>query len=195
MSWKTFDFISEYFEPSRLLLPSLHELCMCHTVDNIDVDTFPWEYVDTPTDRDFIEDITNSSLDTGRAIVLWPHQGYLYNQRPGIQLLNKVTDKIVQSLVLKKQFMDYAKEKIVAVREAWKNKNRKKLEKLDLPDDMITYVGIHHRRTDHLLFETVYEIPHIKKSYFSPAMDLFRRKHLAVVFVYITDEPLSLIHI
>ena len=44
-------------------------------------------------------------------------------------------------------------------------------------------------RTDHLFYERAFSIPHLTKSYFIPAMDLYRKKFLSVIFVYVTDNP------
>merc|ERR1712080_694044 len=143
----------------------------------------------THPSKDFIQDISTPSLDKGRAVILWPDRGYLYDQPSGLQLLDAAEDKIRKSLVFKEHFAEYASAKLEEVKNIWKRQNKKKVERLDVPDDAITFVGIQHRRRDHLFFERAFSIPHLTKSYFIPAMDLYRKKFLAVIFVYITDDP------
>ena len=52
----------------------------------------------------------------------------------------------------------------------------------------ITFVGVHHRRGDHLLFQQEGDIATIDVGYFLESMEIFREKYKRVVFVYVSDD-------
>ena len=70
------------------------------------------------------------------------------------------------------------------VTEDFKESNPKKFKK----KQDITFVGIHHRRGDHLKFQTESGIHLLEAGYFFEAMDLYRQRFKRVVFVYVTDD-------
>ena len=63
-------------------------------------------------------------------------------------------------------------------------------KKMKIPVKKITFVGIHHRRTDISAFasEAFNEKPP-KKSYFYDAMEHFREEFDPVAFLYVSDDP------
>ena len=146
--------------------------------------------------------------DRGNLWILWPKSGFLYSsneQRTGIDLLDKINNEIVQSLHFKESFIMKAKAKLQnSVKKVktillnnfsncfvscqWMKQNKKRVARDNLTESDLTVVGVHHRRTDHLDYERVFNIPHITMSYLGPSMDLFRDKFRNVVFVYVSDD-------
>lgn len=63
------------------------------------------------------------------------------------------------------------------------------MSRLDLTEDDLVVVGVHHRRGDHLAYERAYNIPHISMTYLGPSMDLFIQKYNnSVMFLYVSDD-------
>ena len=52
----------------------------------------------------------------------------------------------------------------------------------------ITFVGVHHRRGDHLFFQQEGDIPTLDVGYFLESMEMYRQKYKRVVFVYVSDD-------
>ena len=75
-------------------------------------------------------------------------------------------------------------KRLLDVAEDFKQINPKKFKK----KQDITFVGIHHRRGDHLKFQIESGFKPLEAAYFFEAMDLYRQRFKRVVFVYVTDD-------
>lgn len=52
---ETWEYLTTYFEPSKLLLPSLNQMCICKTHKGIYSKPWKWSYWTAPKDKDFIQ--------------------------------------------------------------------------------------------------------------------------------------------
>ena len=105
-----------------------------------------------------------------------PHQGIMLDeeQQLTLDLLDREHNNIVQSLVFKDSFRDIATVQRQRVVKQWMRQNRRRVKRMKLRESDVRVVGVHHRRGDHLQYETDHGIPHITMSYLGPSMDLFR---------------------
>ena len=81
-------------------------------------------------------------------------------------------------------YRDPAEEILLKIAAHFKKKNPKKFKKTK----NITFVGVHHRRGDHLLYQSERGLTTLDVGYFLEAMDMYREKYKRVVFVYVSDD-------
>ena len=102
-------------------------------------------------------------------------------------LSEKISGRKLQFLDLIKNwncFRDYSMNRLHEVALDFKQSNPKKFKK----KQDITFVGIHHRRGDHLKFQIESGFKPLEAAYFFEAMELYRQRFKRVVFVYVTDD-------
>lgn len=62
--------------------------------------------------------------------------------------------------------------------------------KMKIPFLKLSFVGIHHRRTDITAFsKAAFDEKPFKKSYFYDAMEFFREDYAPTAFLYVSDDP------
>ena len=74
--------------------------------------------------------------------------------------------------------------RLLEIAEDFRSRNPKKFKK----KKDITFVGIHHRRGDHLQFQKEGGMKSLEPAYFLEAMEMYREKFKRVVFIYVTDD-------
>ena len=52
---ETWEYLTTYFKPSKLLLPSLNKMCICKSHKGIYSKPWKWSYWTAPKDKDFIQ--------------------------------------------------------------------------------------------------------------------------------------------
>ena len=189
LSSETWKYLTLYFCQEDLLLPSIDQLCLCRTYLGVAALAWEWGFWNSGFDVDFVEDIDREEMDNGQGWILWPAQGFLYNEfQSGLRLLEDMDSKIRESLVFKDHIMKAARQQVNTSVRKWMSKNKKRVKREGITKNNVTLVGIHHRRGDHLKFEQVMKIPHITMSYLSPSMDMYRDKYKNAVFLYVSDD-------
>ena len=149
--------------------------------------SFPWEEYN----EDFIR-FENPDIHQGRAFILYPFGLNLY-KLDGVfgKYLNYHMEDVpgilnftLNSFVFKKKFRDTSQAVLTAVGEAFRTKNPKKFEKRQ----DITFVGVHHRRGDHISLQRENGMNLLGPGYFLDAMAWFRERFRRVAFVYVSDD-------
>jgi len=193
LSSGTWNYITKYFDSSKLLLPSINELCFCKSsYGGVYSEPLKWKFWNTEHGIDFVRDLSRLENHQGNGTiwVLWSDKGFPYTEDQfGVQLLEQHNRLILDSLNIKSNFLRRATKKIKSSVRKWFSQNKKKVKRLGLHHSNLTIVGIHHRRGDHLQYEKAYKIPHITMGYIGPSMDLFRNMfNNTVMFIYVSDD-------
>ena len=145
---------------------------------------FPWEY--------FTGDIWNlkkNEYQKGRSIIIHPYPGAYNIGKFGIKNKDTIIKdlNIPMRLVRKHfQFEDYSinQSREVLTRTEQDFRKRKKLKR----KKPVIFVGIHHRRGDHIIDQVMEGVGELSPGYFLGAMDFFREKYKNVVFLYVSDD-------
>ena len=193
LATETWHHITQHFLPDKLLLPGLHQLCLCRSHRGLPARPWHWRHHDSPPGADMFEDISGleeAGVPGGTVWLLWPDRGFLYRpDQSGLAWLEQGQAALTRSLQFRPQLLEWGQQQRARGVARWLRRNRKKVEREKLGVGNLTVVGIHHRRGDHLALERVYRIPHPSMAYLGPSMDHFRTRHNFTVFLYVSDDP------
>ena len=155
--------------------------------DLAELTSFPWEGYNEDFQR-----LESPDIQRGRAVILYPfglslfkidgvfgkYLNYHMEDVPGIM------DFTLKSFVFKKKLRDTSQAVLRAVAEAFRSKNPEKFKKRQ----DITFVGVHHRRGDHISLQREGGLYMLGPGYFLDTMAWFREKYRRVAFVYVSDD-------
>lgn len=120
--------------------------------------------------------ICTEALKTNRYIVISPFVQYL-------DVVAKNIGRIKNQLKIRPKFITAAQRTVTKYEKHYREMNNIGEE------SVINYVGIHVRRRDHeRSVKVFYGIDLVKAEYFLLAMDYFRERHSAVVFLVVSDD-------
>ena len=160
---------------------------MVNNKDLVSWSSFPWEEYN----EDFTE-LENKDIQYGRAFILYPF-GLTLNKLDGLfgKYLNYhmedipgIMDFTLNSFVFKKKFRETSQTILTSVARAFREQNPKKFRKRQ----DVTFVGVHHRRGDHIALQKESKLLQLGPGYFLDNMASFRAKYKRVAFVYVSDD-------
>ena len=155
--------------------------------DLIGWSSFPWEEYD----KDFTH-LENKDIQFGRAFILYPF-GLTLDKLDGLfgRYLNHhledipgILDFTLNSFVFKKKFRETSQKILTSIAQEFRKQNPKKFKRRQ----DITFVGVHHRRGDHIALQRESNLLQLGPGYFLNSMVSFREKYKRVVFVYVSDD-------
>ena len=149
--------------------------------------SFPWE-----TYFDDMHHLEKKDVKRGKAYIFFPNGmlmkafddtfgddfNYYPDDVPGL------VDFTVKSFTFRPFIRNASNRRLLEVSEDFKKRNPKKFKKRQ----DITFVGIHHRRGDHLQYQKEGGMKSLEPAYFLEAMEMYREKFKRVVFIYVTDD-------
>ena len=146
-------------------------------MNNLDLtrwSSFPWEEYS----RDFSE-LENKNIQFGRAFILYPF-GLTFNKLDGLfgKYLNYhledvpgIMDFALNSFVFKKKFLETSQTILTAIAQEFRKQNPKKFRRRQ----DITFVGVHHRRGDHIALQRETKVLQLGPGYFLDSMVLINQ--------------------
>ena len=148
--------------------------------------SFPWEDY-----NDYFSQLESPHIQHGRAFILYPFGLSLYKidgfgkyENHHIEDVPGLMDFTLNSFVFKKDFRDTSHTILSAIAQAFRRQNPRKFQKRQ----DITFVGVHHRRGDHIGLQRESKMDLLGPGYFLDAMAMFRQKFRRVAFVYVSDD-------
>ena len=159
------------------------------------------------TFNDHIRNFEGTDLKTGKAIFFWPHgiasEEYIHGPAqlllPSIEVIRKAfTFRLVsimeKQLIIKyhnfrNKFTSRVKTRLNEILQDYTTKINKKRKSRKISSKSCELVCVHIRRGDHLDYEEMNGVQHLKKQYFLQAMDLYKEKLKHPVFIIVTDDP------
>ena len=95
-----------------------------------------------------------------------------------------IMDFTLNSFVFKEKFLETSQQILSSIARTFRQQNPKKFRRRQ----DITFVGVHHRRGDHIALQRESKLLQLGPGYFLDTMASFREKYKRVVFVYVSDD-------
>merc|ERR1712013_181117 len=131
-----------------------------------------------------------TDLKTGKAIFFWPHgiasEEYIHGPA---QLLLPSIEVVRKAFTFRNRFTSRVKTRLNEILQDYTAKINKKRKSHKISSKSCELVCVHIRRGDHLDYEELNGVQHLKKQYFLQAMDLYKEKLKHPVFIIVTDDP------
>ena len=149
--------------------------------------SFPWEEYN----EDFSQ-LENKDIQYGRAFILYPF-GLTLHKLDGVfgkyikyhmEDIPGIMDFTLNSFVFKKKFRETTHKILSSIARTFRQQNPNKFRKRQ----DITFVGVHHRRGDHIALQRESKLVQLGPGYFLDTMASFRKKYKRVAFVYVSDD-------
>ena len=159
------------------------------------------------TFNDHIRNFEGTDMRKGKAIFFWPHgiasEEYIHGPAqlllPSIEVIRKaftfrlvsIMDKqlIIKYYNFRNRFTSRVKTRLNEILQDYTAKINKKRKSHKISSKSCELVCVHIRRGDHLDYEEMNGVQHLKKQYFLQAMDLYKEKLKHPVFIVVTDDP------
>jgi len=175
---------SDFFQPKKEdnLISVLHSNEANRVKVKIDdsflsLTSFPWE--EFPTDLGQLEKI-------GKAYFVYP-QGINMQSLDILfreELLEIAVKFTIKTFKFKKDLIETSNDNLRTIGQHFRENNLIKFKKRK----DITYVGVHHRRGDHVALQKEARVVPLEAGYFLEAMDMYREKYKRVIFIYVSDD-------
>eukprot|EP00090_Calanus_glacialis_P002682 TRINITY_DN12009_c0_g1_i1.p1 TRINITY_DN12009_c0_g1~~TRINITY_DN12009_c0_g1_i1.p1 ORF type:complete len:262 (+),score=54.03 TRINITY_DN12009_c0_g1_i1:50-787(+) len=133
--------------------------------------------------------LNKSELRKGKALIFHPYPlGYnignfdLKNKDAIIKDVNIPISLVREHFQFENYFTNWSVDVLARIEKDFRRRKRLKKKKL------ITFVGIHNRRGDHIKDQVKKGVGELLPGYFLGGMDFYREKYKNVIFLYVSDD-------